>query len=257
MADFKEHTKSEEVSTSDLVKIFLRSLSIQSSWNFSSMQNIGFAFSLIPFVKKSGKNREHRSRILKRHLELFSTHPCLSGPIIGSVVKLEEESCENSDCVEVVNLKKALMAPYAAIGDPFFWGALKPLSAVVGVIMAIKGFLVAPLIFLLLYNSFHIWVRLRGFIEGYRDGKGAINFIRVLNLPEMSRKIRWISVILLGILAGAIIAIPPVPYACEAGGFARILLLIIILLCFWMVKKGISPLVILYGTSIIFLIVAV
>jgi len=257
MADFKEHTKSEKVSTGNLVKIFLRSLAVQSSWNFYNMQNIGFAFSLIPFVKKSGRNREYRSRILKRHLELFSTHPCLSGPIIGSVVKLEEESCESNDCVEAVNLKKALMAPYAAIGDPFFWGALKPLSAVVGVIMAIEGFLIAPLIFLLLYNSFHIWVRLRGFIEGYRDGRGAINFIRALNLPEMSRKIRWISVILLGILAGAIIAIPPVPYACNAGICARTLLLIIILLCFWMVKRGISPLVILYGTSIILLMVAV
>ncbi len=257
MADFKEHTKSEKVSIGNLAKIFLRSLTIQSSWNFSSMQNIGFAFSLIPFIEKSGRNREQSARILKRHLELFSTHPCLSGPVMGSVVKLEEESCESNGCAEAVNLKKALMAPYAAIGDPFFWGALKPSSAIVGVIMAIEGFLVAPLIFLLLYNSFHIWVRLRGFIEGYRDGRGAINFIRALNLPKMSRKTRWISVILLGILAGAIIAVPPVPYACGAGFFARILLLIIILFCFWMVKRGISPLVILYGTSIIFLMVAV
>ena len=253
MADFKEHTESEKVSIRDLAKIFLRSLTVHSSWNFSSMQNIGFAFSLIPFVKKSGGDREQSARILKRHLELFSTHPCLSGPIIGSVVKLEEESCENDGCPEAVDLKKALMAPYAAIGDPFFWGALKPSSAVVGVIVAIEGFLAAPLIFLLLYNSFHIWVRLRGFVEGYRDKRGAINFIKALNLPELSRKIRWVSVILLGILAGLIIEIPPVPYACDSGGFAKILLLIIILLCFWIIKKGVSPLVILYGTCIILL----
>jgi PTS system mannose-specific IID component len=257
MTDCTDYNDVKRVGVYGLIKIFARSLSIQSSWNFSRMQNIAFAFSLIPFIKKSMRTREQTAAFLERHLELFSTHPYMSGPIIGSVVKLEEESVERNDCREAVHLKKSLMAPYAAMGDPLFWGALKPASAIVGVMMAIEGVLVAPLIFLLLYNPLHLWVRLGGFVEGYRNGTGAVNFLKSLNPPALSRKIRWISVVLLGILAGAILVIPPVPVVLYAGILGKFLLFIIILLFYWIIKRGISPLVILYSISILFLIMAV
>lgn len=257
MTDCNDYNDVKRIGIYSLIKIFARSLSIQSSWNFSRMQNIAFAFSLIPFIKKSMITREQTAAFLERHLELFSTHPYMSGPIIGSVVKLEEESVERNDCRESVHLKKALMAPYAAMGDPLFWGALKPASSIVGVMVAIKGFIVAPLIVLLLYNPLHLWVRVGGFIQGYRNGNGAVNFLRSLNPPAISRRIRWISVVLLGILAGTILVIPPVPVVLYAGILGKFLLLIIILLCYWIVKRGVSPLVILYSISIFFLIMAV
>ncbi|MBN2516350.1 MAG: PTS system mannose/fructose/sorbose family transporter subunit IID [Deltaproteobacteria bacterium] len=257
MTDCNDHIDEKRIGVYCLIKIFIRSLSIQSSWNFSKMQNIAFAFSLIPFIRKSMRTKERTAAILQRHLELFSTHPYMSGPIIGSVVKLEEESIEKKDSQEAVHLKKALMAPYAAMGDPLFWGALRPASAIVGVMMAIEGLLVAPLIFLLLFNPLHLWVRLGGFVEGYRGGKGAVNLLKSLNPPETARKIRWVSTVLLGILAGAILAIPPVPGVLYAGILGKFLIFILILLCYWLVKRGISPLVILYSMSILFLIMAV
>ena len=252
-----DYNNEKKIGICDLIRIFVRSLSIQSSWNFTRMQNIAFAFSLIPFIKKLAANREQTAAFLERHLELFSTHPYMSGPIIGSVVNLEEKSVEKNVCKEAVHLKKALMGPYAAMGDPLFWGALKPASAIVGVMIAIEGFLLAPIIFLLLYNPLHLWVRVGGFVEGYRDGKGAVNLLRSLNPPEMVRKIRWVSVVLLGILAGAILAIPSVPGVFRSGIGEKFLLLIMILICYLFVKRGISPLVILYGVSILFCIMAV
>lgn len=256
MVDISKHTKSSKTRTYNLVKIFLRSLSIQSSRNFSNMQNIAFVFSLLPIVEKSGRNRKQIAGFLTRHLELFSTHPYLSGPVIGSVVKLEEHVRESGNCTEAVNLKKALMAPYAAIGDPFFGGALRPSTAIIGVIMAIKGFILAPFVFLVIYNPLHLWVRLKGFIEGYKDGRGAVDFIRILNLPERSGNIRWISVILLGFLAGAVLPVPSLPYISNLEILGKLIILVIILLCFWMIKKGISPILILYGSSILFLVIS-
>lgn len=256
MVDINKHNEFSKTRTYDLVKIFFRSLSIQSSWNFSSMQNIAFVFSLLPIVKKSGRNGKQIARFLTRHLSLFSTHPYLSGPVIGSVVKLEENVRESGGCIEAANLKKALMAPYAAIGDPFFGGALRPSTAIIGVIMAIKGFILAPFVFLVLYNPLHLWVRLKGFIEGYRDGRGAVDFVRNLNLPERSRQIKWISVVLLGFLAGAVLSVPSLPYISNGEILGRLVVLVIILLCFWMIKRGISPVLILYGSSILFLIIS-
>jgi PTS system mannose-specific IID component len=256
MTDYSEYTKIEGIGIGSLASIFFRSLSIHSSWNFSRMQNVGFAFSLIPLVKKVGKTREQTAEILTRHIELFNTHPYLTAPIIGSVVKLEERY-PGREGADAINLKKAIMAPYAAMGDPFFWGALKPAAAIIGFIMALKGWLLAPLVFLVMYNTVHLWVRLRGFIAGYTDGRGGIDFLRGLNLPGMSRRIRWFSVVLLGLLVGMTLTIPVVPDVGDLEVLPKLIILIIIVPSYWMIKRGISPLVIVYGMSILIMSIMV
>jgi len=242
--------------TIDFAKIFFRSLSIESSFNFSRMQNIGLAYSLIPLVKRLGGDRKVAARILERHIQFFNSHPYMTGPIIGSVVRLEE-NCKGGDCPEAVKLKKSLMSPYAAMGDPFFWGALKPLSLIVGVIIAIKGLILAPLVSILIYNSIHIWVRLKGFVEGYRDGRGAIDFLKTINMPEISGKIRWASVLLLSLLTAVILAVRPVPGVEDLGFFGSLLVLVAIIICSRAIEKGVSPLAILYGSAVVFLIMAI
>lgn len=246
-----------EIGTKDLVKIFLRSLSIQSSWNFSRMQNVGFAFSLIPLIRKMGVDKQRTAGILTRHISLFNSHPYLTGPIIGSVTRLEEESCEVDDCPEAVSLKKTLMAPYAALGDPFFWGVLRPSFVIAGIITALRGSLLAPLLFMFLYNCVHIWVRLKGFIEGYRDGKGANEFLRGIDMPQKTRMIKWFSLVLLALLATIVLAIPSFSILGISRILAFPLALISILFCRFIIKKGVSPLVILYGTFFVFIIIAI
>lgn len=249
--------KLRKMGTKDLLKIFLRSLSIQSSWNFSRMQNVGFAFSLIPLIRKMGVNRQRTAGILTRHISLFNSHPYLTGPIIGSVTRLEEESCEVADCPEAARLKNTLMAPYAALGVPFFWGALRPSFVIAGIITALEGSLLAPLFFMFLYNCVHVWVRCKGFIEGYRDGKGAIEFLRGINMPQKTRMIKWVSLVLLALLAAIVLAIPSFSILGISRIIAVPLVLISILLCGFIVKKGVSPLVLLYGTFFIFIVIAI
>ena len=240
----------------DLARIFFRSLSIGASFNYSRMQNIGFAYSLIPLVKRMGGDIKGTAEILERHIQIFYSHPYMTGPIIGSVVRLEE-SCKGADCSEVIKLKKSLMAPYAAIGDPFFWGALKPLSVIVGVIMAIKGMLLAPLIAILIYNFISIWVRLKGFVEGYRDGRGAVDYLKTINMPKISREIRWVSVFLLALLSAVMLAVQSVPGVEKFGYVGGLLVLVAIIICSWVIQKGISPLVIIYGSLILFFVIII
>ncbi|MEI7781354.1 MAG: PTS system mannose/fructose/sorbose family transporter subunit IID [Planctomycetota bacterium] len=113
------------------------------------------------------------------------------------MARIEEEG----RAPEAVDLKEALMGPYAAIGDSFFWGALRSFSAVGAVIVAFTGTFPAPLAFLLLYSPAHFWVRGKGFLEGYRRGKSGIDFIRGLDLPGAAGRIRFLSLILMNVLA--------------------------------------------------------
>lgn len=47
------------------------------------MQNGGWAFSMIPAIKKLYKTKEDRSQALKRHLEFFNTHPYIASQFLG------------------------------------------------------------------------------------------------------------------------------------------------------------------------------
>lgn len=232
------------VKGSHLLDIFLRSLTIQASFNFRRMQNLGFAFALLPLLRRMNPRRRRES--LASHLQMFNTHPFLAAAVIGSVARLEEEGEGRA----ADHLKKAVMGPYAAIGDPFFWGALRSLAAVGAVILALQGFgLLAPLALLLLFNPAHFWIRAKGFWEGYRQGRQGVAFISGLDLPVLTRRLRILTLICVGLLAAVAADRLPHPpgFALEmtvkAAAFAAVLVF------FGGIRRRRSPLFILYGMT--------
>jgi len=215
------------------------------------MQNLGFAFALIPLIRKTGRDDLQTSRLLNRHLRLFNTQTYLTGPLLGSIVKLEEQTHDGHD---VIKLKNTLMGPYAAMGDTFFWGAWRPMTAIGTIVLMMQSLLWAPLIFLILYNPVPLYVRVRGFVEGYRLGAQGIEFIGNLNLPGLAGKIRWISIILLGILLIMLTLRAGPAYTLMPSLLLGCLFLGSILVCFWMLSRGISTMKILYGMVVLFLL---
>jgi PTS system mannose-specific IID component len=239
---------------STLFSVFLRSLTIQVSFNFRRMQNLGFAFAMFPLIAEQRKDRREIEVFLARHLQMFNTHPYLVSSVIGSVTRIEEEACTPESAED---LKKTLMGPYAAIGDSFFWGALRSFSAVGAVILALAGILLAPLAFLLLYTPTQLWVRVKGFLEGYRYGRNGIDFIRVLDLPKESVKLRYLLLILISSLAAVAVDTASrswnFPPEMPGGAVGSVLLLLV----FAGVRLGISSVKILYGTSLLCMVLSI
>ena len=230
--------------TKGLVHIFLRSLLIQVSWNVSRMQGLGFAYATAPLAGEKGDAHYPGTQsLLGRHLQRFNTHPYMAAPIIGSVTRLELENRSS----ETAELKNALMGPYAALGDSFFWSALKPFSALAALCLAVQGFVLAPVVFLALYTPPHLWVRIRGFLEGWRHGKNGIDFVRRLDLPEKTRWVRWGSTVVLGGLAVLASSRGPLPSPLEPGPWVPAAGLLVVLASYGAVKKGLPALAILYG----------
>lgn len=235
--------------TSCPIRVFLRSLLIHSSFNFWRMQNLGFAYAMLPLIRRKGLNRKDVSGFLVRHLEGFNTHPYLSGPVIGSIARLEETT-EGSQAGPICSeVKNTLMGPYAAIGDTFFWGAWRPFSAILAVLLAREGFILAPVFFLIVYNPPHFWVRCRGFLEGYRRGRDGIGFISAMNLPAAAGKIRWLSLAMLGVLAALAAQSTGHAIGSDPAFVPGALSLTVVLLCFWLLKMGATAILLLYGMA--------
>ena len=70
-----------QLSKKDRMSVALRHQFLQGSWNYERMQNGGWAFSMIPAIKKLYPNKEDQVAALKRHLEFYNTHPYVSAPV--------------------------------------------------------------------------------------------------------------------------------------------------------------------------------
>ena len=288
-----------KLSKKDRLAVAWRSTFIQGSWNYERMQNGGWAFSMIPAIKKLYKTKEERSAALKRHLEFFNTHPYIASPILGVTLALEEERANGApvDDVAIQGVKVGMMGPLAGVGDPVFWFTVRPMLGALGASLAMGGNILGPIIFFLGWNIIR-WAFMWYTQEfGYKAGskitddlsggllqdvtKGAsILGMFVLAAPVQ----RWVSIKFLPVVStvkldkGAYIEWDKLPSGGEGiksafeqvnNGLALspekvttlqdnldqlipgLAALGLTLLCMWLLKKKVSPIVIILGLFVV------
>lgn len=142
------------LSKKDRLAVAWRSTFIQGSWNYERMQNGGWAYSMIPAIKKLYTTKEDRAAALKRHLEFFNTHPYIASPILGVTLALEEERANGApvDDVAIQGVKVGMMGPLAGVGDPVFWFTVRPMLGALGASLAMGGNILGPIIFFVAWN---------------------------------------------------------------------------------------------------------
>ena len=130
-----------QLSQADRKKVWWRSQFLQGSWNYERMQNLGWAYSLIPAIKKLYTNKEDQAAALERHMEFFNTHPYVAAPILGVTLALEEEKANGAaiDDAAIQGVKIGMMGPLAGIGDPVFWFTVRPILGALGASLALSG----------------------------------------------------------------------------------------------------------------------
>ena len=147
-------TEKIKLTRSDRQQVWLRSTFLQGSWNYERMQNLGWAYALIPAIKRLYKSKEDRAAALERHLEFFNTHPYVAAPIMGVTMALEEEKANGAeiDDAAIQGVKIGMMGPLAGIGDPVFWFTVRPILGALGASLAATGNIMGPILFFVLWN---------------------------------------------------------------------------------------------------------
>ena len=162
----------QPITNGDLRWMFLRSMALEANFNFETWQNTGFAFSMLPALKKLYPDREAMAAALQRHLQLFNTSTYGSTLIIGLTAAMEEQNSRDPDfnSESINSVKLGLMGPLAGVFDSLFWGTLKVIAAGVGTSLALKGHLSGAVLFILLFNVPHLLLRYQLTFIGYRAG---------------------------------------------------------------------------------------
>ncbi|GAB1662619.1 PTS mannose transporter subunit IID [Mannheimia haemolytica] len=167
-------TEIKKVTKSDLNAVVRRSNLFQGSWNFERMQALGFAYAMVPVIKRlyPDPNDPGRKEAIKRHSEFFNTQPFVAAPILEVTIAMEEERANGKeiDNAAINGIKVGLMGPLAGVGDPIFWGTVRPVFAGLGAVLALKGELLGPILFFALFNIVRLAARYYGVVYGYKKG---------------------------------------------------------------------------------------
>jgi mannose PTS system EIID component len=157
---------------------WLRSFSIQASFNFETLIGTGFAFMLHPLLRIVYVGRPAAlDEALARHALLFNSHPYLATLAAGAVARLEADGV----APEVIErFKAALRGSLGAIGDQLVWRGWRPATALLGVAVLLLG---APGwlgvgVFLVAYNTMHLYLRGWGLRVGLDSGLGVARVLR-------------------------------------------------------------------------------
>ena len=173
--EYRDNTKEKVITKKDLNGMVWRSLLLQASFNYERMQAGGWLYSILPGLKKIHKNKEDLSNSMKLHLEFFNVHPFLVTFVQGLVLAMEENK-ESQDSIR--GIKIALMGPLGGIGDALCWFTLLPITASIGVSLAKDGNIAGPIVFLLLFNIVHLFLRFFLMHYSYKMGVGAISKLK-------------------------------------------------------------------------------
>ena len=189
-------------------RMLLRSFAVQGSWNYQTLIGTGLAFVLAPALCQIHRDDpEALKRALGRHTELFNSHPYLVTVAAGSIARLEADGTA-PEMVE--RFKAAVRGSLGSLGDRLVWLMWRPMAVLAGVGLVLAGaaWWVGALVFLLLFNALHLWMRAWGLRAGVRDGLAIGGTLRGLPFQPMGDRAAKAGAALAGFAAAVMAAQP-------------------------------------------------
>ena len=113
-----EEATGKKITKKDLMSLFFRSFLLPACYSMDRMQAPGFAYSMIPVLKKLyGDNKEKFSQALSRHSEVYNNTFACSPFVLGIAAAMEEEAAANEEFdVSSINAIKVASNMLPALG---------------------------------------------------------------------------------------------------------------------------------------------
>ncbi len=217
----RNRKNAKKLTNSDIRYLFFRSLALEANFNFETWQNTGFAFTIIPVLKRLYTTKQSMAAALKRHLQFFNTSPYGSTLIFGITAAMEEQNSQDKDFDEesINSVKLGLMGPLAGVFDSLFWGTFKVIAAGVGTSLAIKGNLLGPLLFILIFNVPHLLLRYNLTFIGYRAGTKFLQNLAKNNVMDrLTKGASILGLMVVGAMPATLISITtPLTVGAKSG----------------------------------------
>ncbi len=179
------------------LRIFFHSLFVQTSWSFPAMQSMGFLSDVL--VGVDGEKRDEAMAALRG---LFNTHPYMVSYIVGATVRAYDRGQRSTE--EMKRFLNVAQTSFASAGDLLFWRTLRPALLLLAVILGIHYGPIGPVLFLVVYNAFHLFHRIQGIRDGYEMGWDVIYILKARRFKLVRQVFEIAGALLCGLLLSLI-----------------------------------------------------
>jgi mannose PTS system EIID component len=154
-----------------------RSLAVQGSWNYETLTGTGFAFAILPALRRLYRDPELLDAAVRRHEGPFNTHPYLAPLALGAVIRLEQDG---EDPAMIERFKAALRGSLGTLGDQLVWAGWRPTCILLALVLVLAGspWWLAVSVFLVVYNVGHGGLRIWGLALGLQEGRYVADRLR-------------------------------------------------------------------------------
>jgi PTS system mannose-specific IID component len=257
-----------------------------ANYNYERLQATGFAHSMTPMIRRLyGESPEETAAALKRHLVFFNTEPNVGAVIHGATIAMEEQRASGKDVTDnaINSVKTGLMGPLAGVGDTITQGTVTPLLLALGIGIAgvsssgatddltgMTGNPLGAIVFLILVSIVIIAMSYFAFTQGYYRGRSFVTSIFKSGL--MDKVIVGASVlgnVVLGGLSASFVILfvgPTISVGAQDVSIQRDILdaimpgllpLGLVVLTWWLLKRGFHPIKLLIVYLIVSLVAAI
>lgn len=217
----------KKITNKEIKQGFWRSFTTSHLWHFERQQHLSFAYSIIPIINKLYDSNEERIEGYHRHLEFYNSQATMHPFILGITASMEEENANNDefDTSSINTMKAALMGPLAGIGDSLLGATLRIVATGIVTGLAMAGSILAPILFLLIYNIPNITLRYLGITKGYELGTTMVSRISQSNIMDkVTLSLSIVGLMVIGSMVASTVSITtPLTLALGDGESAFVL----------------------------------
>ena len=166
-----------------------------------SMLGSGFAYCMVPLLRRRGLSGDALDEAVRSHMGTFNAHPYLAGIALGAVARMEGSG---TDTETIEKFKRAIQGSLGGLGDILIWGAWRPATILLALVLAWAGTppWVPACVFLILYNGGHLALRWWAYNLGLKHGRDVGVRLRGAELSRLAERAFSGGSVLLGILVG-------------------------------------------------------
>lgn len=255
------------ISTEDnavLRKMFIMSHSVFMNFNMTKMEANCFTNTMAPAIEQVYvDDPEGKREAYLRHQAFFNTHAVALDFIAGLSYALEKDCAEGKVPGQTIEaIKASLMGPTAGMFDSLFFNCLRVIGAGIAIGLCSQGNIAGTFIFILLYGvtqSIFKWFLLKA---GYTLGTSFIDSVYNSGLMQVATKAASIlGVMMVGCMTATTVGFP-LNWTVTIGDtslvvldlfesiYPGILSVAIVLIMLAFIKKGVRPIVLIFGLLI-------
>ena len=201
--------------------------------------------------------------MVKVHEQVKACRVCeIQTPTV--IVRMKEDVHRRADIDEgtIGSIKIGLMGPFCGVGDPIFWGTLRPITAAIGASLALTGSALGPVLFFLAFNIVRMAALYFGLEFGYKKGLDFVKHLAGNMLQKVTEGASILGLFVMGALVSkwTTINVPLVVSRVTTNGKTTVttvqnildqllpglLALVLTLVVSKLLKKNISPIAIIF-----------